>query len=215
MVIHHVDRNSFWVEPLKNQKEGALIAARTTILEQMRRQGIVPKHQILNNQCKGLIKLAIKSTKLADRSTSKMRYKLVPPEDHQRNLCKRSIGTFKDHFIGVLSGCAKDMPMHLWCRLLLQEERQLLLLQQLRVNPGMSAYAHVYQGQHNYSKHPFVPIGIESLMHVKPHKQQTYKQHCENIYVIGTLLEHYQCQTIWIKGTHSTRVLGAVWFKQK
>jgi len=27
MVIYHVDRNSFWMEPLKNQKEGALIAA--------------------------------------------------------------------------------------------------------------------------------------------------------------------------------------------
>ena len=81
MVIHHVDSNSFWMEPLKNQKEGALIAAQTTILERMRRQEIVPKHQILDNQCKELMKLAIKSTKLADGSTSKMTYKTVPPED--------------------------------------------------------------------------------------------------------------------------------------
>ena len=27
MVIHHANSNSFWVGPLKNQKEGALIAA--------------------------------------------------------------------------------------------------------------------------------------------------------------------------------------------
>ena len=82
MVIHHVDSNSFWVEPLKNQKEGALIAAQTIILEQMRQQGIVPKHQIHDNECKGLMKLAIESKKLADGSTSKMTYELVPPEDH-------------------------------------------------------------------------------------------------------------------------------------
>jgi len=36
MVIHHVDSNSLWVEPLKTQKEGALIAAQTIILEKMR-----------------------------------------------------------------------------------------------------------------------------------------------------------------------------------
>ena len=69
MVIHHVDSNSFWVEPLKDQKEGALIAAQTIILERMRQQVIVPKHQILNNQCKGLMKLAIEATKLAGGST--------------------------------------------------------------------------------------------------------------------------------------------------
>jgi hypothetical protein len=31
----------------------------------------------------------------------------------------------------------------------------------------MFAYAHLY-GQHNYNKHPFVPIGMEALVHDKP-----------------------------------------------
>ena len=34
----------------------------------------------------------------------------------------------QNHFIGVLSGCAKYMPMHLCCQLLPQVERQLLLV---------------------------------------------------------------------------------------
>jgi hypothetical protein len=75
-----------------------------------------------------------------------------------------------DHFIGVLSVCAKSMPIHLCCQLLPQVEWQLLLLRQSQVNPGMSAYAHVYQGQHDYNKHQFVPIRMELLVHVKPHK---------------------------------------------
>jgi hypothetical protein len=130
-------------------------------------------------------------------------------------MAKKSIQTFKDHFVGVLSGCAKTMPMHLWCQLLPQVEWQLLLLQQSQVNPGMLAYAHVYQGQHNYSKHLFVPFGMESLMHVKPHKRRTYAQHCDKGFVIGTSFEHYRCQKIWMKDTHDMRISGAVWFKHK
>ena len=93
MVIHHVDSNSFWVEPIRNQKEGALIAAQTIILEQMRQQGIVPKHQILDNQCKGLMNIAIELSQQNWQLDlhKKTAYKLVPPEDHQRHLCKMLI----------------------------------------------------------------------------------------------------------------------------
>ncbi len=160
-------------------------------LERMRRQGIVPKHQILDNQCHGLMKQAIVETMLSDGSISKMTCKLISSEDHWQNMAKKSIQTFKDHFVGVLSGCAKTMPMHLWCHLLPQVEQQLLLLWQSQVNPGMSAYAHVYQSQH--SKHPFVLIEIESLVHIKPHKQRTYAQHCKKGFVIGTSFEHHRC----------------------
>ena len=215
MLVHHVDSNSTWVEPLKNQLEGTLIAARTTILERMRRQGIVPKHQILDNQCSARMKMAMDATVLLDGSISKMTYELVPPDEHRRNIAEKAIQTFKDHFIGVLSGCAKSMPMHLWCQLLPQVERQLLLLRQSRVNPGMSAYAHVYQGQHDYSKHPFVPIGMEAMVHEKPHKRRTFAQHCKKGYVLGTSFEHYRCQTIWMVDSHNRRTSGAVWFKHK
>jgi hypothetical protein len=136
----------------------------------MHKQGIIPKHQIRDNQYSARMKLTMESTTLSDGLVLKMMYKLVPPEDHQRNLAKKLIGSFKDHFIGVLSGCAKSMAMHLWYHLLPQVERQLILLQQSQVSPGMSAYAHVYQGQHDYNKHPFVPIGMELLVHVKPQK---------------------------------------------
>ena len=115
----------------------------------MRRQGIVLKHQILDNQCSARMKLTMEATVLLDGSTSKMTYELVPPEEHRCNIAKKAIQTFKDHLIGVLCGCTKSMPMHLWCRLLPQVERQLLLLRQLRVNPGMSAYAHVHHGHPN------------------------------------------------------------------
>ena len=48
-----------------------------------------------------------------------------------------------------------------------QAERQLLLLHQSKTNPKNSAYAHVY-GPHNYDAPPFVPVGMETLIHNKP-----------------------------------------------
>jgi hypothetical protein len=82
MLLHHVNSNSMWVEPLKNQKELTLIAAQTRTLERMRQQGLIPKHQILDNQCHGLMKQAIEETMLSDGSISKMTYKLIPPEEY-------------------------------------------------------------------------------------------------------------------------------------
>ena len=146
--------------------------------------------------------------------TSNMTYQLVPPNDHRRNMAEKAIQTFKNHFVSVLSGCAPTMPMHLWCQLLPQVELQLLLLRQSRVNPNMSAYAHLY-GQHDYNKHPFVPIGMEALVHDKPQLRRTYAEHCSKAFVLGTSIEHYRCWKFWSIDTRSTRVSGAAFFKHK
>jgi hypothetical protein len=57
-----------------------------------------------------------------------MTYELVSPKEHQRNKAAKAIQTFKDHSVGVLSGCALSMPIHLWCQLLPQVKGQLLIL---------------------------------------------------------------------------------------
>jgi hypothetical protein len=121
MVIHDVDSNSSWAEPLKDNTGSKLILARAQALEQMQKVDIVPK-QVLDNQASVAYKKAI--------SDSDMTYELVPLNDHQCNMAEKAIQTFKDHFVGVLSGCAPTFSIHLWCQLLLQIERQLLLLQQ-------------------------------------------------------------------------------------
>jgi hypothetical protein len=129
-------------------------------------------------------------------------------------MAEKVIQTFKNHFVSVLSGCAPTMPMHLWCQLLPQVELQLLLLRQSRVNPNMSAYAHLY-GQHNYNKHPFVPIGMEALVHDKPQMRRTYAEHPRKAFVLGTSIEHYRCWKFWSIDTRSTWVSGAAFFKHK
>ena len=127
----------------------------------MKLQGIIPKHQVLDNEISDAYR-----TEIRDTNTT---FQLVPPDDHHCNLAERAIQTWKYHFFGVLSGTASTFPLHLWCQIIHQGERQLLLLQQSRVNPKISAYAHVYS-THDYNSATFVPIGMETLVHDKPKK---------------------------------------------
>ncbi len=114
MILHHVDSNSSWLETMRNQSGGKLILTCARALARMQCRGLIPKHQILDNQASAEYKAAIEA--------SGMTCELVPPEEHQRNMAEKAIQTFKDHFVGVLSGCAPSMPIHLWCQLLPQVE---------------------------------------------------------------------------------------------
>ena len=98
-----------------------------------------------------------------------MTYQLVPPDNHRSNIAEQAIQTWKNHFVSVLSGAALTFPLHLWCRVIPQAERQLLLLSHSNVNTHISSYAHVY-GQHDYIAKPFFPIGMEYLVHYKPQR---------------------------------------------
>ncbi len=182
MILHHVDSNSSWIKPLKNNSKGKLILARHCALAQMAQRSINPRHQTLNNQALFAYKIKIELTK--------MTYNLVPPNNYQRNLAEKAIQMFKDHMVSVLSGCSPTMLMHLWCQLLPQIKCQLLLLCQSKANPNILAYSHMY-GHKDYNRHPFVPIGMEALVHDRPHKCHSFAQHCRKAFVLGTSTKHY------------------------
>ncbi len=67
----------------------------------------------------------------------------------------------------------------------------------------------------NYNQHPFVPIGMEALVHNKPHKRRTFAKHCTKAFVLGTSTKHYQCWKFWIPTTRATRISGGAFFKHK
>ncbi len=72
MILHHVDSNSSWVEAIRNQSGGKLILARACALARMRRRGLIPKHQILDNQASAEYKAAPRNT---DTTWQKKPYK--------------------------------------------------------------------------------------------------------------------------------------------
>ena len=165
MIIHEIDGNSTWVDPMKNKTQGEIINARRRALLRMKLQGIVPMHQILDNETSQAFKGEIRNTG--------MTYQLVPPYNHRRNISDRDIQTWKNHFVRILSGAAATLPLHLRCQAFPQAVRPLLLLGQSNVNPNISSYSHVY-GHQNYNSEPFMLIGMESLVHDKPHWRRSF-----------------------------------------
>ena len=160
-----------------------MIEARRRGLNRMIQQGITTAHKVLDNEISQTYKYEIRE--------SGMSYQLVPPDYHRRNIKERAIQTWKNLFFRVLSGTTDIFPLHLWYQAIPQDGCQLVLLSMSNVNPKISSYAHVY-GQHDFNSEPFVPIGMESLVHEKPNRRKTFSAHCKKGYVLGTSFEHYR-----------------------
>ena len=64
-----------------------MIKARRNSLKHMKLQGIVPLHQILDNDISEAYKEEILATNMS--------YQLFPPDDHRRNISERAIQTWK------------------------------------------------------------------------------------------------------------------------
>jgi hypothetical protein len=64
MILHHMNSNSSWSKALKNNSEGLLILANHCAIAQMAQRGIVPRHQILDNQASFVYKTKIELTKM-------------------------------------------------------------------------------------------------------------------------------------------------------
>ena len=147
-------------------------------------------------------------------TNSGMSYQLVPPDDHRRNIAEKAIQTWKDNFIAVISGTDAKFPLHLWCQLLPQIERQLCLLWQSNAYPHISSHTHLY-GHHDYNTNPFVPLGMEALVHDKTHHRKSFAQHCTKGYVKGTSYEHYCCWKVWTPASRTTPISVKVFFNHK
>ena len=59
-----------------------------------------------------------------------MEHKLVPQHMNHRNLEERAIKTFKDIFVGILSGLLASFHWSLWDKLLPKAETNINILQQ-------------------------------------------------------------------------------------
>ena len=78
MILHEIDGKSTWIEPMKNMTEVGMILAWRCALERMKKQGIVPMHQVLYNEVSAAYRLKINKTS--------MTFQLVPPYYHRWDL---------------------------------------------------------------------------------------------------------------------------------
>jgi hypothetical protein len=140
-----------------------------------------------------------------------MEYQLIPPHFHRRNAAERAIQTLKEHFVAGLSYVDPYLPLHLWERLLPQEELTLNIIQTSRQHPQLSAAAH-FRGMVDYNKKAFAPPGCKIIAHEKPAKQLNWSPHGQHGYSLGPAMHHYICQNIYISATTSERIVDTLEF---
>jgi hypothetical protein len=136
---------------------------------------------------------------------------LVPPHCHRRNAAERAIQTFKEHFVAGLSSVDPTFPLHLWDRLLPQEEITLNLLRTSRLHPQLSAAAH-FHCLVDYNKTAFSPPGCKIIAHEKPGKRRTWVTHGQHGYSLGPAMHHYRCQNVYISSTANERIVDTLEF---
>jgi hypothetical protein len=185
----HLHANYIFCKLMKNHTEGKMIRANQNGRQWMKLLALGLKHHHLDNKCSAAFKACI--------AKNRMTHKLVPPDCHCRNIAKRAIQTFKNHFVSILSGVDNRFPLSLWCHLMQPAELTINLLQQSKVAPKVSMYAHVH-GQHNYMKCPFAPLGCAVMAHIKPKNRQSWDAHADTCFNIRTAMEHHQCFHFYI-----------------
>eukprot|EP00956_Cyclotella_meneghiniana_P019401 scaffold33215_cov93-Cyclotella_meneghiniana.AAC.1 len=206
MVMCEIDGNQILMEPMVNRKDHHIISAWKRLMERLKRQGIYPKHQYLDNEASEQYKKAIEE--------ANMTYQLATPHMHRANIAERSIQTGKNHFKSILAGVDDSFPLNEWDMLLPQAEMTLNMLRSSNVSPNVSAYMYAY-GTHDYNAHPLAPLGCAVQLFQRPENRGTWSVNSIDGWYIGTSREHYRNYSVICKSTRATRKSDTVWFKHK
>jgi hypothetical protein len=96
MVLTNVDSDAILVQLMKNRTAGEMIRAYQVLIDRLNSADIFPKLHILDNECS----IELNAVIINNKTT----FQLVSPHNHHRNIAKKAIQTFKDHFISILYG---------------------------------------------------------------------------------------------------------------
>ena len=203
MVAYIRDANAIIAIPIKNRSESSLLAAYSSLYDQLTSAGLKPTLQICDNECPATFK---KFLKLND-----INLQLVPPYDHRTNPAEKAIDTFKSHFLAGLASLPPEFPLHLWDRLVEPATITLNLLRPSKLNPRLSAYAQLY-GTFDYNRTPLCPPGCRALIHDSPGHRATWNAKGTDAWYIGPATNHYRCHRLYIPKTRSERISRTVDF---
>ena len=114
----------------------------------------------------------------------------VAPYNHRANPAERAIGTFKDHFIAILSGRDPTCPLNYWNEAVLHAE---MTLNMLRPGPnGKSAYEAYWGKPYDLDASPLIPWGTRCEAYVPKSLRTTYGYRSEPAFYVGAAYNNYR-----------------------
>ena len=128
-----------------------------------------------------------------------IKVQFVAPYHHQVNAAKRAIQTFKNHTISGLCICDEQFLSVLWCKIIKQAQDTLNMLRTSWVHPKLSAF-HVLEGQHDFNKVPFGPLGTRPL-----ETRGFFGPRALDGWYVGPAWDHYQSMNVQIPSTGGFR----------
>ena len=132
MVLYDFDSDAILARGIKSRKKENLIEGLKEVHKELTDAGIFPQLVKLDNEASAEM---IKTIKIKNMS-----FQLALPRDHRTNPEKRSIRTFKDHFIANIFGIDDKYPGNQWCRFIKPSTKTLNMLRGSIINPKLSAY---------------------------------------------------------------------------
>jgi hypothetical protein len=93
----------------------------------------------------------------------------------------------------------------MWDKLLPQCLVPLNLLRRSRINPQLSAQAHINEA-FDFNRTPLAPPGTKVLIHEKPTTRGTWAPHAIEGWYLGPAQRHYRCYRVLAWATNSERI---------
>jgi uncharacterized protein YkwD len=93
-VPYKYDSNAIMAGPIKSRMQDELLRAYQKLTNQLRKRGLTPKLQRLDNECSQAMK--------DEMDNQNISWQLTPVGIHRRNAAERAIQTFKNHFLAGL-----------------------------------------------------------------------------------------------------------------
>jgi hypothetical protein len=183
LVVYEYDSNYIHAKPMVDRTGPSIIAAyqQSIVLLQSRR--FKPLLQRLDNESTG----ALQDFPVA----SDIDFQLAPPHIHRRNAAEHAIRTFKNHFIAGLCSTNQYFPLNMWDKLLPQCPITLNLMRRSRINPQLSAQAHI-NGAFDFNHTSLAPPGTKVFIHEKPSARGTWAPHAVKGWYLGPAQRHYR-----------------------
>jgi hypothetical protein len=113
------------------------------------------------------------------------------------------------NIIACLQTTNKNLPLHLWDRILPQAIATLNLLRSSCLNPRLSAEEHL-NGTFDFHRKPPTPLGMKVIIHDEPAKRRSWASNGLDGWYVGHAPEHYWCYKIFVTATAATRVSDTV-----
>lgn len=203
MVLYDYDSNVILAEGLSSRGQGELLRGYKELLGSLKRAGLQPRIQRLDNEASGQFKRFLDAQGID--------YQLTPTSQHRRNAAERAIRTWKNHFIAGLATLNPSFPLAQWDLLIPQTNITLNLLRPSRLNPKLSAYAQLF-GNFDFNRTPLAPPGCAVIAFNDPTIRTTFGAHGTKGYYVGPALEHYRCYKVWIPSSRRIRIIDTIEF---